>query len=156
MCNHFFAKLGGNDKNAPVKVTYWAGRGRAEPLRAIIAAAGVKADNVYMKTADDMAGLRESGKLAYGQVPLVEVDGLNLVQGMPTAIYLARKYGFYPSSDAKDEFTIGSIFASSQDARGESSKSRVASDRMYLSRVCRTRMCVCRAPVYGADDCTHV
>ena len=69
-----------------VRVTYWRGRGRCEPLRCILAISGTAFENVYLSQKSDRDELVASGKLAYDQVPLVEVDGLNLVQATPTAI----------------------------------------------------------------------
>eukprot|EP00929_Paragymnodinium_shiwhaense_P064824 TRINITY_DN32524_c0_g1_i1.p1 TRINITY_DN32524_c0_g1~~TRINITY_DN32524_c0_g1_i1.p1 ORF type:complete len:226 (-),score=47.92 TRINITY_DN32524_c0_g1_i1:139-816(-) len=99
------------------RVTYWAGRGRCEPLRCVIAAGGGKIDHVFLSKPAEMASLRSQGKLLYGQVPLVEVDGLNLVQGYPTAQYLAAKYGLYPT-DPKEQYLVGHVFAAAGDARG--------------------------------------
>jgi len=99
------------------RVTYWAGLGRCEPLRCIIAAGGDKAENVFMSKKSDIQALRSEGKLAYGQVPLVEVDGLCLVQGYATAQYLGSKYGLYPT-DPKEQYIVGHVFAACSDARG--------------------------------------
>merc|ERR1712086_723492 len=100
-----------------VKVTYWRGRGRAEPLRNIIAAGGETFENSFIGGRKEMLELVETKKLAYDQVPLVEIDGLDLVQGFPTAVYLGQRFGLYPS-DPKKAWITGHIFAASQDARG--------------------------------------
>ena len=63
------------------RVTYWAGRGRCEPLRMILAAGGVLMEHNVLTAIDGaqaLRALRESGKLAYDQVPLVEIDGLSV------------------------------------------------------------------------------
>jgi hypothetical protein len=99
-----------------VRVTYWGGRGRCEPLRVILAAAGVTFTNVIL-TAESGKGelekLRASGKLAYDQVPLIEIDGLNLVQSSATANYLGRKFDLLPN-DAVEAYTVEGIWASCQ------------------------------------------
>lgn len=104
-----------------IVITYWAGRGRCEPLRYIIAAGGATFKSVHLNHTEkdgkeQLARLREEGKLAYDQLPLVEVDGLNLVQTVPTAIYLAQKFRLYPKS-SKDQWIVGHIVAACQDAR---------------------------------------
>jgi hypothetical protein len=101
---------------AAPKVTYWRGRGRVEPLRCILAAAGVEFENVFLTRKEDLQELRASGKLEYDQVPLVEIDGLNLVQGLPTAYYLAQKSGLLPSSPV-ELYLVGQIYVAAQDAR---------------------------------------
>ena len=109
-------------RNAPVglvRVTYWAGRGKCEPLRCILAAAGVTFQQTFLDAAtgkQELAKLRAAGTLAYDQVPLVEIDGLNLVQGTATANYLGVRLGLLPS-DPADSFTAQHIYASAQDAR---------------------------------------
>ncbi len=48
---------------------------------------------------------KKIGMLEYGQVPLVELDGLNLVQSSANIRYIARKFGFYPGNkDIKDAY----------------------------------------------------
>jgi glutathione S-transferase len=39
------------------------------------------------------------GKVLFGQVPLLEIDGLNLVQTGAIVRYLARKYNLYGNND---------------------------------------------------------
>jgi len=100
-----------------ITVTYWPGRGRAEPLRSIIAAGGASFESVFLSSPEELDALKANGKVTYGQVPLVEVDGLNLVQGFPTAVYLGQKFGLWPK-DAKDQYIAGQVFCAAQDARG--------------------------------------
>eukprot|EP00486_Rosalina_sp_Unknown_P007405 CAMPEP_0201575056 /NCGR_PEP_ID=MMETSP0190_2-20130828/19992_1 /ASSEMBLY_ACC=CAM_ASM_000263 /TAXON_ID=37353 /ORGANISM="Rosalina sp." /LENGTH=54 /DNA_ID=CAMNT_0048004187 /DNA_START=75 /DNA_END=236 /DNA_ORIENTATION=+ len=50
-------------KQAEVTVTYWAGRGKAEQSRLLLAAAGVKFQNKFVSKAEDLAEIRKSGKL---------------------------------------------------------------------------------------------
>lgn len=47
------------------------------------------------------AKLTSEGKLSFGQVPLLEVDGLNLVQSHTILRYLGRKYGWYNGAPAE-------------------------------------------------------
>ena len=101
------------------RVTYWAGRGRCEPLRMLLAAGGVAMEHNLLTTADGyqtLLALRAEGKLAYDQVPLVEMDGLNLVQGTPTAQYIAQRCGLWPATP-ESQWQAGAVFAAAQDAR---------------------------------------
>eukprot|EP00286_Rhodomonas_abbreviata_P005171 CAMPEP_0181329056 /NCGR_PEP_ID=MMETSP1101-20121128/23093_1 /TAXON_ID=46948 /ORGANISM="Rhodomonas abbreviata, Strain Caron Lab Isolate" /LENGTH=222 /DNA_ID=CAMNT_0023438081 /DNA_START=41 /DNA_END=709 /DNA_ORIENTATION=- len=100
-----------------VKVTYWAGRGRAEPLRCILAAAGIRFENNFLQNRAELLELIASKKLAYEQVPLVEIDGLDLVQQQPTAVYIGQKGNLWPDT-LKDQYAAGAVYAAAQDARG--------------------------------------
>lgn len=83
-----------------------------------MAAGGERFNNVFMTQPEHIQALRNAGKLSFDQVPLVEVDGLNLVQSVPTALYLGQKYGLYPLDDAKAAYVVGHIYTSVIDARG--------------------------------------
>lgn len=98
------------------RVTYWAGRGKCEPLRCLLAIGGAAVDNIFLTSAAEMRALIEAKKLAYDQVPLVEMDGLNLAQALPTAQYIAQRLGLLPT-DPKLAYEAASIYASAQDAR---------------------------------------
>ena len=49
------------------------------------------------------------GKLYFGQLPLVEIDGLNLVQHNATVRYIAEKGKLIPD-DPKDRFRFGIVY----------------------------------------------
>ena len=96
------------------------GRGRCEPLRCILAAAGVSFEQVFFTEATgkaELAKLRAAGVLTYDQVPLVEIDGLRLVQGTAPANYLGMRLGLLPD-DPKDSYCAQREYVASQDARG--------------------------------------
>lgn len=63
-----------------------------------------------------LSALRAAGTLAFDQVPLVEIDGLALVQGTATANYLGRRFGLLPT-DPVLAHTVERLWVSSQDAR---------------------------------------
>ena len=50
------------------------------------------------------------------QLPLVEIDGLNLVQSKATANYLGARLGLLPTSPA-EAYLVECVYGSSQDAR---------------------------------------
>ena len=107
------------DKSLAVKVTYWNGRGLCEPIRMLLAAANVKfADQHFTANngAQMFAELKESGKLLYKQAPLVEMDGLNLVQSGASFRYIANKYGLY-GDNIKDKYLIDAVFEGVRDVR---------------------------------------
>jgi len=49
--------------------------------------------------------LKASGKLVFGQIPLLEIDNKNLVQSVSIARYLSQKYGQYPH-DINDVYQV--------------------------------------------------
>jgi glutathione S-transferase len=50
---------------------------------------------------EELEAMRESGKLAFGQLPLLEVDGVRVVQSQTINRYLARRGGLYGSNDSE-------------------------------------------------------
>lgn len=73
------------------------GRGRAELARLIFAEAGVKYDDE--RVGENWPQLKASGKLPFGQLPALEVDGHVYAQSMAIARYLARKFGLAGESE---------------------------------------------------------
>lgn len=112
-----------NNHNPPI-VTYWPGRGRAEPLRCILAASNVEFQHCFLTSKEQLQDLVQSNKLEYDQVPLVEIDGLNLIQSIPTAYYLAQKYGLVienknDSNYSKKLYTIQQMYTSIDEIRSQ-------------------------------------
>ncbi|GAB1284836.1 Glutathione S-transferase A3 [Apodemus speciosus] len=101
---------------------YFDGRGRMEPIRWLLAAAGVEFEEKFLKTRDDLARLRsgekqmekfptgfwwklQAGSLMFEQVPMVEIDGMKLVQTKAILNYIASKYNLY-GKDVKERALI--------------------------------------------------
>jgi len=78
-------------------LTYFSGRGRAEPIRFILAEAGV--DYVDNRIADPTP---LKPKLAFGQLPSLEDGDLHLVQSITIARYLAKKHNLV-GKDIKEQ-----------------------------------------------------
>ncbi|XP_052088658.1 glutathione S-transferase 3-like isoform X1 [Mytilus californianus] len=81
------------------KLTYANGRGIAEIIRMVLAAAGLEYTEEYLTSKEQWEELKKSGKLLYNQVPLLEIDGLELVQTGAIVRYLAKKYNMYGSNE---------------------------------------------------------
>ena len=88
-----------NAHDAPVRLHYFKGRGRAETTRWMLAVNEIAFVNVAVTTAEELAALRATGKLPFDQMPLLEIDGLNLSQSTAMIRYLARRGDFYGDSD---------------------------------------------------------
>ncbi|XP_046848746.1 glutathione S-transferase 1-like isoform X1 [Xenia sp. Carnegie-2017] len=77
------------------KLIYFKTRGRAEAIRLLFAAAGVKYEDCRLEM-EEFRQLKASGKLPFNQLPILEVDDKILAQ-TPTIIrYLGRETGFAP------------------------------------------------------------
>jgi glutathione S-transferase len=101
------------------KLTYFNGRGAAEFLRLIFAAAGVDFEDYRFPTNHDNAEnpsrandafmeYKKSGGSITGQVPHLEIDGLHLDQSKAIARYLAKKYQLN-GKDATEEVFIDMV-----------------------------------------------
>ncbi|KFP79133.1 PREDICTED: glutathione S-transferase-like [Apaloderma vittatum] len=87
------------------KLHYFNGRGRMEPIRWLLAAAGVEFEECFMEKKDDLIKLRKDGFLLFEQVPMVEIDGMKMVQTRAICNYIASKYNLY-GKDLKERALI--------------------------------------------------
>jgi len=80
-------------------LTYFAGRGLGEVIRLVFAESNVDfVDN----RVTDISSLKESGTLPFGQVPLLEIDGISIAQSFSILRYLSKKYGLRGSNDQEE------------------------------------------------------
>uniref|UniRef100_A0A287DCF3 glutathione transferase n=1 Tax=Ictidomys tridecemlineatus TaxID=43179 RepID=A0A287DCF3_ICTTR len=84
---------------------YFDGRGRMEPIRWLLAATGEEFEEKFMKTREDLEKLRNDGSLMFQQVPMVEIDGMKLVQTKAILNYIAAKHNLY-GKDIKERALI--------------------------------------------------
>nr|XP_021521134.1 glutathione S-transferase A1 [Aotus nancymaae] len=87
------------------KLHYFNARGRMEPIRWLLAAAGVEFEEKLIKSPEDLDKLRNDGYLMFQQVPMVEIDGMKLVQTRAILNYIASKYDLY-GKDTKERALI--------------------------------------------------
>jgi glutathione S-transferase len=78
------------------KLTYFNGRGRAEIVRLVFAAAGVEYEDIRLERAD-WPTIKPT--TPFGQVPMLEVDGVKFCQSNSIARYLARKFHLAGKTD---------------------------------------------------------
>ncbi|XP_008055880.1 glutathione S-transferase A1-like [Carlito syrichta] len=83
---------------------YYNGRGRMESTWWLLAAAGVEFEEKFLESAD-LDKLRNDGSLMFQQVPMVEIDGMKLVQTRAILNYIANKYNLY-GKDIKEKALI--------------------------------------------------
>ncbi|NXC51283.1 GSTA3 transferase, partial [Penelope pileata] len=87
------------------RLTYFNGRGRMEPVRWLLAAAGVEFEEIFLETREQLLKLIKDGALLFQQVPLVEIDGMKMVQTRAILSYIAGKYNLY-GKDLKERALI--------------------------------------------------
>lgn len=80
------------------KLTYFDVRGLAETSRCILNYAGVPFEDVRMSHEEWPA---MKSKMPYGQVPVLEVDGVQIPQSFAIARFLARKHGLAGKNDVE-------------------------------------------------------
>lgn len=88
-----------------VELIYFEGRGKMESIRWLLAVAEVEFDEVFLTTHAQYCKLLDDGALMFQQVPLVKMDGMNLVQTKAILHYIADKYGFH-GKDPKERYYV--------------------------------------------------
>lgn len=100
----------GNVKPTSIKLTYFDMQGRAEQIRLAFFMSGVQFEDVRL-THEEFATIKAS--LPYGQVPILEVDGVAVAQTFALLRYAGTITGLYPVNDpllaAKVDEVIGHI-----------------------------------------------
>ncbi|XP_027708774.1 glutathione S-transferase-like [Vombatus ursinus] len=89
--------------NKPI-LHYFNGRGRMESIRWLLAAAGVEFEEQFFETKEQLEKLRATA-LLFQQVPMVEIDGMKLVQCRAILHYIAEKHNLL-GKDLKERATI--------------------------------------------------
>ncbi|KAG8444930.1 hypothetical protein GDO86_009911 [Hymenochirus boettgeri] len=87
------------------KLHYFNGRGKMESIRWLLAAAGVEFEESFLETRDQFEALFRDGTLLFQKVPMVEIDGMKLVQTMAILQYIAAKYNLY-GNDLQERLLI--------------------------------------------------
>ncbi|NXY82553.1 GSTA3 transferase, partial [Alcedo cyanopectus] len=87
------------------KLYYFDGRGKMESVRWLLAAAGVEFEEEFLETREQYEKLLKGGSLIFQQVPMVEIDGMKMVQTRAILNYIAAKYNLY-GKDLKERALI--------------------------------------------------
>ncbi|CAM4724918.1 unnamed protein product [Leuciscus chuanchicus] len=88
-----------------VVLHYFNGRGKMESIRWLLATAGVEFEEVFLTKREQYEKLLNDGAMMFQQVPLVEIDGMQLVQSKAILNYIAGKYNLY-GKDLKERALI--------------------------------------------------
>ncbi|XP_048701284.1 glutathione S-transferase-like [Caretta caretta] len=76
------------------KLYYFNGRGQMESIHWLLVAAGVEFEEEFLETRE-YEKLLQDGALIFQQVPMVEIDGMKMVQTRAILSYIARKHNLY-------------------------------------------------------------
>jgi len=103
-------KVEGEPQKSKAQLTYWDGHGNAEIIRLTMAVCGQEWEDVvpfdedgatHLSKREQLDKMMKAGVLMSDQVPLLRIDGLNIVQKMAAVRYLARKHGLYGKDNAE-------------------------------------------------------
>lgn len=87
---------------AAYKLTYFDIKARGEPTRLVFAYAGVDYEDIrisYENLAEEWTPVKNCGKYPFGQLPVLEVEGVTLCQSMTILRFVATRHGLMPSTD---------------------------------------------------------
>ncbi|XP_054847303.1 glutathione S-transferase 3-like [Eublepharis macularius] len=99
------------------KLYYFDGRGKMEPIRWLLAAAGVEFEEELLETREQYEKLLQDGDLLFQQVPMVEIDGMKMVQTRAILRYIAAKHNLY-GKDLKEQALIDMYVEGTTDLMG--------------------------------------
>ncbi|XP_077165183.1 glutathione S-transferase 3-like [Paroedura picta] len=99
------------------KLYYFDGRGKMEPIRWLLAAAGVEFEEEFLETREQYEKLLQDGDLLFQQVPMVEIDGMKMVQTRAILRYIAAKHNLY-GKDLKEQALIDMYVEGTTDLMG--------------------------------------
>uniref|UniRef100_U3JGP7 glutathione transferase n=1 Tax=Ficedula albicollis TaxID=59894 RepID=U3JGP7_FICAL len=105
------------EMSAKPKLYYFDGRGKMESIRWLLAAAGVEFEEEFLETRDQYEKLLQDGVLLFQQVPMVEIDGMRMVQTRAILSYIAAKYNLY-GKDLKERAVIDMYVGGTEDLMG--------------------------------------
>ncbi|XP_059215776.1 glutathione S-transferase, alpha tandem duplicate 1 [Centropristis striata] len=88
-----------------VVLHYLNGRGKMESIRWLLAVAEVEFEEMYVTTREQYLKLISDGDLMFQQLPLVEIDGMKLIQTKAILSYIADKYNLH-GNNPKDRVMI--------------------------------------------------
>ena len=120
--NFALGKIGMSDGYAeassePIRLTYFAGYGLAEQVRWMMAASEITFEQVALQSHEEFLQLRRDGKLLFGQLPLLEIDGLRLVQSQAMVRYVAQR-GKLCGTTLAESALVDMVAEGIKDARG--------------------------------------
>lgn len=127
------------------KLTYFNVRGRAEVMRMLFALAEVQYEDVRIEQADWPAKKAEIAP-PFGQIPILEVDGVRLCQSNACARYIAKQFKLAGKTDldqAKADIIVDccddgikpaiAVFSEKDEAKKEDLKKKFREEQLPVS-----------------------
>ncbi|CAN9499871.1 unnamed protein product [Ophioblennius macclurei] len=84
---------------------YFNGRGKMESIRWLLTVAEVDYDEIFLTSREQYVKLLEDRSLMFQQVPMVEIDGMKLIQTKAILNYIAEKYKLH-GNDIRERVQI--------------------------------------------------
>ncbi|XP_029962503.1 glutathione S-transferase, alpha tandem duplicate 1 [Salarias fasciatus] len=84
---------------------YFNGRGKMESIRWLLTVAEVDYDEIFLTSREQFVKLLDDGAFMFQQVPMVEIDGMRLIQSKAILNYIAEKYNLH-GNDIKERVQI--------------------------------------------------
>lgn len=84
---------------------YFNGRGKMESVRWLLTVAEADYDEMYVTTREQYEKFLSDGSLLFQQLPMVEIDGMKLIQSKAILQYIAEKYNLH-GKDPKERVMI--------------------------------------------------
>jgi len=83
-----------------LKLYYFDIKGKGESIRLICAYSGLKLVDHRFSNRDEFLAIKDSSRLPFGQVPMLEIDGKQvMIQSNAIMRYLGKLSGLYPMTD---------------------------------------------------------
>jgi len=103
------------DLSVEATLYYFKGRGMADSIRWVLAATGTTFCQRYIETPEQFEML--SGAVAFGKIPMLHIDGMQIVESEAIVRYIARRSGILGRSEL--EITLCDQIAEAiRDVRG--------------------------------------
>uniref|UniRef100_A0A0B7BHZ4 Uncharacterized protein n=1 Tax=Arion vulgaris TaxID=1028688 RepID=A0A0B7BHZ4_9EUPU len=96
------------------RLYYFDGRGRGEIVRLALAAASIPFVEELITEREPYLKLVNGGKLLFDQLPLLEIDGKEIVQSNSIVRYIGRKYGLF-GKNLDEEVRIDQCYEGGRD-----------------------------------------
>nr|XP_002120526.1 glutathione S-transferase alpha-5-like isoform X1 [Ciona intestinalis] len=92
---------------------YTDGRGRAEKIRWMLAACGIDYNESFISNKVDFQRQQAEGLYLFKEIPMLEIDGMRIVQTVSILRYLARKGNFMGETEKEqvlvDMYSVGMV-----------------------------------------------
>ncbi|XP_054654921.1 glutathione S-transferase A2-like [Dunckerocampus dactyliophorus] len=140
---------------AEVKLHYINVRGKMESIRWLLTVAQVEFDEFFLTTREEYLKLLNDGDLMFQQVPMVEIDGMKLIQTKAILNYIAEKYSLH-GKDIKDRVMINMYSEGLMDLNEMIITLPFSTDEKSKLDIIETKAKERYLPVFEKQLCDHI